>query len=306
MYRKHLSADGLQAIVRRSFDNITDPRGARVDITASDALMTALSAFAFKFGSFRTFYDRLNDPNEHCLRDSVGKLYKIDRVPSPTRIKEIIDPLDSEQLSAGFKDIFRVVQRGKALEAYTFWNGHYLVAGDGTQYFESDKIHCKRCLIKKKRGGKTSYSHQMYAGCIIHPELKQVIPLAPEPIQNSDGDSKNDCERNASGRFLERLRRDHPKMNFVITEDGLSSNAPHIRKIQSLGMKFILGAKPGDHKYLFDWVNALSDDELGTVERSYYNGKRVVRRTCQKIRYANEVPLNDSNEDLKVNFLELA
>ena len=135
--------------------------------------------------------------------------------------------------------------------------------------------------------------------------MRQVIPLAPEPIQNGDGDTKNDCERNASGRFLKRLRKDHPKAEFVITEDGLSSNAPHIREIQSLGMNFILGAKPGDHKHLFDWVDALDENEVRTVTGYSYKGKKVIRRTTQRIRYVNRVPLNDSNEDLKVNFLEL-
>ena len=93
-------------------------------------------------------------------------------------------------------------------------------------------------------------------------------------------------------------------MNFIITEDGLSSNGPHIRKIQSLGMKFILGVKPGDHEYLFDWVNAFGDD-IRTVRKISHSGKRVSRRKTQTIRYVNDVPLNDTNRDLRVNFLEL-
>ena len=303
MQRKTLSADGMLGILRKSFLQVDDPRGPKANISTADALMTALSAFSFKFDSFRTFYERLNDP-KNTLRSTIGRLFKTDNVPSPTRIKEIIDPLPFEQIAIGFKDIFREAQRGKVLESYSFWNGHYLVAGDGTQYFESEKIHCKRCLVKNQKKGKKSYSHQIYAGCIIHPALKQVIPFAPEPIQNDDGSTKNDCERNASARFLERLHKDHPKMKFIITEDGLSSNAPHIKKIQSLGMKFILGAKPGDHKYLFNWVNAM-DDEIRVVERASFSGKRVIRRKTQKVRYANNVPLNDSNHHLKVNFLEL-
>ena len=303
MQRKTLSADGMLGILRKSFQLVDDPRGPKAKINTTDALMTALSAFSFKFDSFQTFYDRLQAPND-TLNATIGKLYKIEDVPSPTRIKEIIDPLPFEQIAIGFKDILREMQRGKVLESYRFWDGHYLVAGDGTQYFQSKKIHCKRCLVKNHKNGETSYSHQMYAGCIIHPALKPVVPLAPEPIQNDDGSTKNDCERNASGRFLEKLRKDHPKMKFIITEDGLSSNAPHIRKIQSLGMKFILGARPGDHKYLFDWVNSLGDEKR-EVERSSSSGKRVIRRKIQRIRYVNDIPLNDANRDMKVNFLEL-
>ena len=35
-----------------------------------------------------------------------------------------------------------------------------------------------------------------------HPDRKEVIPLAPEPIINEDGHTKNDCERNATRRWL--------------------------------------------------------------------------------------------------------
>ena len=183
MQRKKLSADAMIGVLRKSFRRVADPRGHKANIGTADALMTALSAFSFKFDSFRTFYGQLEDPKEP-LANAVGGLYKIDNVPSPTRIKEIIDPLDHEEVAVGFKDIFRELQRGKALEPFVFLDGHYLVAGDGTQYFESEKVHCKRCLTKKQKNGKTGYSHQMYAGCIIHPALKQVVPLAPEPIRN--------------------------------------------------------------------------------------------------------------------------
>ena len=305
MPRKKLSADGMVATLRETFERVNDFRGPKAKITTADALLTAMSAFSFKFDSFKSFYGRLEFP-DGVLKGVIGGLYKIENVPSPTRIKEIIDPIPTKSIMPGFKDIFREVQRGKALEPYIFWNGHYLVAGDGSQYFESKKINCKRCLTKKLKNGETSYTHQMYAGVIVHPALKPVLPItAPEPIQNSDGATKNDSERNASARYLERLREEHPKMKFIITEDGLSSNAPHIRKIQSLGMKFILSAKPGDHKYLFNHVNSLGY-EIRTAKRiCNFTGKRVLRRTVQKIRYINGVPLNESNSDLKVNFLEL-
>jgi hypothetical protein len=32
-----------------------------------------------------------------------------------------------------------------------------------------------------------------------------------------------------------------------VVEDGLSSNAPHVRDLQKYGMHFILGVKEGDH-----------------------------------------------------------
>jgi hypothetical protein len=53
----------------------------------------------------------------------------------------------------------------------------------------------------------------------------------PEPIMKHDGTEKNDCERNAAKRFIAKLRQDHPHLKFIVTEDGLSSNAPHIETL---------------------------------------------------------------------------
>ena len=78
----------------------------------------------------------------------------------------------------------------------------------------------------------------------------------PEPIVKHDGTAKNDCERNAAKRFIAKLRQDHPPLKFIITEDSLSSNAPHIETLHAYGLYSILGVKKGDHAYLFPQVQA--------------------------------------------------
>ena len=47
-------------------------------------------------------------------------------------------------------------------------------------------------------------------------------------------------------RLLEDVRREHPHLKLV--EDGLAG--PHINLLKGLDLRFILGAKPGDHKFL--------------------------------------------------------
>ena len=97
----------------------------------------------------------------------------------------------------------------------------------------------------------------MLGAVLVHPEHSVVIPLAPEPIVKGDGATKNDCERNASKRLLSDLRREHPHLKVLIVEDGLGSNFPHLSLLDSLKMNYIIGVKPGDHTYLFDWIKDL-------------------------------------------------
>src|SRR5262245_32052049 len=68
----------------------------------------------------------------------------------------------------------------------------------------------------------------MLGAALIHPDRRDVTPLMPEPIIKQDGTEKNDCERHAAKRLIVKLRQDHPHLKLIVTEDSLSSNAPHI------------------------------------------------------------------------------
>ena len=122
----------------------------------------------------------------------------------------------------------------------------------------------------------------------------------PEPIIKQDGETKNDCERNAAKRFFEKLRCDHPHLNLIVIEDALSSNAPHIRELQEHNMHYILGVKEGDHKFLFEQVRQAERAGQVTVWEQVDEASGVRHR----FRFLNDVPLNESNQDLWINFLE--
>ena len=138
----------------------------------------------------------------------------------------------------------------------------------------------------------------MLSGAIVHPKKKQVIPIAPEPISKVDGSSKNDCERVASERLLRSFRREHPHLGVTVIEDGLASNAPHIRLLTKLKLNYILGCKQGDHKALFSFVDG--SEKVGAVSHFTVNEGG----SQHTFRFMNGVPLNASNPDCIVNFIE--
>src|SRR5437762_8316826 len=291
--RKHLSADALFRLVHTGFDHIPDYRPADVDIALPDVLMAAFAMFSLKAPSLLAFDKERAEGNLHTI-------YGIARVPCDTHMRAILDPVSPKVLRPVFTSVFRQLQRGKALEPMAFLDGHYLLALDGTAYFSSQTIHCASCLHKVHRNGSITYFHQMLGAAIIHPDQRAVIPLMPEPMVNRDGTDKNDCERNAAKRFVAKLRQDHPHLKFIVTEDSLSSNAPHIETLHAHGLHYILGVKAGDHAYLFQQVEAA--EQAGRVT-SYERHDRAAG-LVHRFRFVNDVPLNESNAAIRVNVIE--
>jgi len=290
--RRHLSADGLYRTVRAGLERILDER-PQPQISLRDALLSAFAMFSLKDPSLLAFDARRHDGN-------LQQLFGIGQVPCDTRMREILDPVDPERLRPVFNDVFRGLQRGKALEPLVFHAGCYLLALDGTGYFSSRTVHCDSCLKKtNSRTGEVTYSHQMLGAVLVHPDFREVIPLAPEPIIKQDGTTKNDCERNAAKRLLRKIRQEHPHLGLIVVEDGLASNAPHIRELQDLGMHFILGAKPGDHTFLFEKLIAAYDaGRVRTLSWKTPGGGLI------EVCWTHDLPLNEANPGLLVNFLQ--
>ncbi len=77
----------------------------------------------------------------------------------------------------------------------------------------------------------------------MHPDMKPVIPIAVEPIKNTDGTKKQDCEINAAKRLIPRLRQQHPKMGLLITGDDLFSRQSLINLVRNMGFEYCFVVK---------------------------------------------------------------
>lgn len=293
-FRKYLSIKGLLNIANHLFESIEDQQLKRVrqnPITLADCLMSALAMFSLKYPSLLQFDQDLH--NIERLKHNLRTLYNVKNAPSDTYMREKLDEIDTDNLRKAYKQIFFQLQRGKELEQFQYIDGYYMCAIDGTGMFESNEVFCDNCCIKEHKNGTKSYYHQMFCGAIVHPHQKIVIPFAPEPIIKSDGSKKNDCEINAAKRFIANLRREHPHLKLIITSDSLLSKGPFIKICTENKLRYILIAKPADHKTLFEFVESICHN----LEKIAHN------RTIYKYRYVNNVPLNHNN-DIQTNFLE--
>jgi len=293
-----LSTPSLLSQVRETFQAIPDHRQAvKIRITLPDALMSGLAVFALKFPSLLKFDEQRQEDH---IRHNLATLYGVQQAPCDTQLREIADPVEPTAFHSAYRAVFQSVQDAHALEPFRFFGGSFFVALDGTGQFSSSTVCCSDCAIKQTRGGDTLYYHQLLGAAIVHPDRKQVLPLIPEPILRDDGDTKNDCERNAAKRLLTRLRQDYPALPMTIIEDALAANGPHIKLLKKLKFSYIIGVKEGDHAHLFEAVKTHEENEtMGGLTQQDEQGK-----ITRIFRFVNDLELNKSHSNLKVNFLE--
>jgi hypothetical protein len=294
--RKHLNADALLHTMKTEFDKIEDHRPGNVQHSLGDALMSGFAVFSLKDPSLLAFDERrLKGPH------NLMTIYGMGSIPCDTSMREILDGVDPNNLRPLFKDAFRQLQRGKALEQLVFMQGCYLLNLDGTGYFSSSKLYSDACMKKVSRSGKITWYLQAVGAAIVHPDFREVIPLCPEIIRKQDGETKMDCERNAIRRLLEKFRQDHPHLKVIVNEDALGANAPHLDDLEKYNCHYIIGVKEGDHKFLFEHVaQAIENGEA--VELSVADDEK--EDIIHSFRIVYDAPLNKSNQDRRVTFVE--
>ncbi len=295
--RKHLNADALLSTMKTGFEKIEDHRPSNVQHSLGDSLMAGFAMFSLKDPSLLAF-----DERRIAAPHNLMTIYGMGSIPCDTSMREILDGVDPNNLRPLFKDAFRLLQRGKALEQMVFMEGSYLLNLDGTGYFSSSTLYSDACMEKvNQKTGKVTYYLQAVGAAIVHPYFKVVIPLCPEIIRKQDGETKMDCERNAVRRLLKKFRKDHPHLKVIINEDALASNAPHIEDLEQYNCNYILGVKEGDHKFLFQHVDqAIKDGEAVELVMDDEKNEDI----SHYFRIIYDAPLNKSNQDRRVTFVE--
>jgi hypothetical protein len=259
--------------------------------------MSGFAVFSLKDPSLLAF-DRRRITEPHNLKAVFG----IEKTPCDTQMRSILDGVNPEQLRRCFKVVFSQVQRGKALEEMQYLDGYYLMLMDGTQYFSSEKLHSPFCMEKtSSQTGITTYYLQTMGAVLAHPDRKEVIPLMPEAISKQDGQSKNDCEINASKRFLSKFRKEHPHLKVIVCQDAISPNGPYIRYLKEHNCRFILSVKESDHAHLFKQLDL-------AIDRAEANDLALLDpedpEKTHGFRWVNGLSINASHKDVRVNLLE--
>ena len=139
---------------------------------------------------------------------------------------------------------------------------------------------------------------------IVAPGQAQTIALRPEFIIPQDGHTKQDCEIAAAKRWLENNSSHYQSLGATLLGDDLYAHQPFCRRTLLHGFHFLFVCKPDSHKTLYQWVQLLeTGHELQTLKLRLKNKSN--QWESHTYRYANQVPLAEGEDALKVNWCEL-
>lgn len=287
----------LECLAER-VDLIQDERrAASVTYCLQDCYRSGYAMFYLQDPSLLEFQRRFQD---QIQSNNLSSVFGVHEIPSDSQLRDIVDRHEYGPLVDVFSEYLRRLQRSKQLEKYQFYDGKYLITIDGSEYFNSESVHCPLCLSRNKSSGSVEHYHQVVQPALVHPDLRQVLPLAPEFIRWQDGSNKQDCETTASRRVIERIRGEHPQLPVIIVADSLYSSAPSIRQLKKRRFSFLLVAKPGDHKSLFADIEGLRrGGMLERLQRKDNKGRRYVYE------WTNQIALGADAKSPQVNFMQL-
>lgn len=294
----------LLSILEKSFSDLPDIRkGRNRHYGMRDGALAAFSVFFMQSASFLAHQEAMQDRQR---RNNAKSLFGIEQIPSDPQIRNLLDPVPPEALSAPFWEIFDLLEEAGELQSYRTLNGQWLVSLDGTQYFSSSKIHCKRCTVKV-RNGTEYYAHTAITPVLVAPGESRVIALEPEFIRPQDGAEKQDCapkgHPNASKRWLARHAARLSHHAVTLLGDDLYCNQPFCEQVLDQGLNFILTCKPDSHLALYQEIELLARlGEISQLSERHWNGQA---HELRHYRYVNQVPLRADADARRVNWCEV-
>lgn len=155
-------------------------------------------------------------------------MFRIGSLCSDAQMRKVLGKVDHRQWKTMFVHYFKMLKDLAILDSYRVLKDYLICSVDGVHPYSSKQVHCQGCIVKNHKDGSTTYSHSMLAGVLVSPKNKEVFVLGTESITNEDGAKKNDCELNASKRFLSWMSKHNKDEKFIFVEDALYANGPHI------------------------------------------------------------------------------
>lgn len=275
-------------------------RGENTQYEIKDAGLAAFAVFFMQAPSFLAYQ---RDMQRKQGKNNAGSLFGVTEIPSDGQIRNLLDPVDPQDLGEPFWEVWDCLEAGKQLEDYRGIGDTWLISLDGSQYHSSQKVHCENCRVQV-RDDRAYYSHLVMAAVVCAPGQEHVICLQPEFITPQDGHEKQDCEQEAIKRWVERHAQRFADWGVTVLTDDLHCHQPTCELLLQHKLHFVLTCKEDSHQGLYEELALLEKVEGAIQTRTvrHWNGRHAEQWIY---RWAQQLPLRKGPDGLRVNWCQL-
>ena len=283
--------------LRLRFSDISDKR-ASAEHSLTDILTSGLAMFHLKDPSLLSFMHLFP-----IRAENMKSVYGIEKVPSDTLLRTVLDNLAPSSLTKCFKTLLDELRQRGILAQYevlpSLGKPYIAISCDGTGYFCSDTIDCPNCLKRTFKNGQVQHYHQFLGASLGHPHHKCVFPVSGEGIVKGDGQTKNDCEHNALLRFCPTIKAFFPDKHPILLLDALHIDGNTIKRILGWQMSFISVVKDS-----YVNVQALALERNNQLDmKTWYKDTPKNKPILCRAHWASGLVLNGANQDLLVQYV---
>jgi len=188
--------------------------------------------------------------HSHKGRHNAASLFGIERIPCDNQIRNLLDPVAAAHVFGTFDSVHGALKVAGALESYQCFEGGFLLALDGTEYFSSGEdslpdvlpSHPQRwqydllsCRCAADVGGTGSSAGTPF-GTRVYPRLLH-------------GHDKQDCENSAAKRWMAAHALKDDAVAVTLLGDDLYCNQPICEAAVSHRFHFIFVCKRSSHLF---------------------------------------------------------
>lgn len=275
------------------FENLSDARQqGKVTYPMKVICVTRLFGLLCGITSMNSLTNKFNNI---CTIDTIAKITKINLsdLPHYDTINDVFDDLNIDELRNIQKYIVYTLIRSKMFDKFRY-NGKFQILVDGTGLVSFNYKHCEHCLVKKHSDGFITYEHQVLEAKLVFNSF--VLSIDSEFIENPNQDvvnmKKQDCEMNAFKRMAIRIKKNFPKLKFIITADALYASGPFIKICLDNKWDYIFRLKSDKLKTVNQDFDGIISINSGSMHKNYFlvNDYQYNKYTFNIIRYIERNP----------------
>ena len=276
-------AGELVKVIRRFFPDLVnllkqvhDPRHQSYILYKNHVLlMTRILSAIFYISSMRKTSEEFNC---QTIIENIGALCgeKLEEIPYWETINQYLARIGPEELQDKVCKTVKRLIRSRAFEDSRIRNKYWQIIVDGTQLVSSRKELDGAYVYKvHNKGTEKEYTEYCYyvleAKIVLHNDI--VVSIMSEFVENTDIEAKKqDCERKACSRLMERLKRIFPRLPICICGDSLYACESFFRECEKYGWRYILRYKEGSIPSIYREYHDLRKLEGNRRERSSDRG----------------------------------